>query len=64
MFRIVYELAGLQRNPLPSAILNQAGKRISEPQLQLRRWAQHFEELLNRPRPSQLEDVTCQPAPP
>ena len=64
MFHIVNELAGLQCNPLPSTILDQAGKHISEPQLRLRHWANHLEELLNRLHPLQLADVTGQPAPP
>lgn len=57
LFRIVNELAGHQPAPLPSTILDKDGNRVSDARPRLTRWAQHFEDLLNRPGPTQPADV-------
>ena len=60
MYQIVTELSGKNLSPLPSSVLSLTGEKISEADKRLSRWAEHFNTLLNRPAPVELEEFNLE----
>lgn len=55
LFKTINTLSGGVRAPIPSAIKDATGNPISSGDQRSKRWAEHFENLYNRPEPQQLD---------
>jgi len=60
MYQVVNELSGKKRSPLLSSVLSLIDEKLSEADKRLEQWAEHFNTLLNRPAPPELEDFNLE----
>ena len=64
LYRITKQIAG-KKNSCDAPVKDKRGKVLTSEDSQLKRWAEHFKEVLNRPAPTERADIpeaACDPA--
>ena len=64
LYRLTKQIAG-KKNSCDAPVKDKRGKVLTSEDSQLKRWAEHFKEVLNRPAPTERADIpeaACDPA--